>query len=153
MHPEIIQDHPGLCPECGMNLIPAKAPKRDMHAGMDHGEHGGASFDKHAGHNTNIFRTKFWVSLVLSIPLVVYSDMTQAIFHWSAPTFPGLLYIQLVLASIIFFYGGWVFIASAWRELQAKLPGMMTLISLAITTAYVWSVYAVFAGRSDTLFW
>jgi P-type Cu2+ transporter len=146
MHSEVVQDHPGLCPECGMNLIPAKEKKMsDDMAHMDHGSH--------AGHGTNIFKIKFWVSLVLSIPLVLYSDMTQAIFHWSAPTFPGLPYIELIIASIIFFYGGWVFIASAWRELRAKLPGMMTLISLAITTAYVWSVYAVFAGRSDTLFW
>jgi Cu2+-exporting ATPase len=151
MHPEIVQDHPGLCPECGMNLIPAKYEKAEMP--MDHSGHDATSLDKHAGHSTNIFKVKFWVSLVLSIPLVLYSDMTQAIFHWSTPTFPGLPYIELVIASFIFFYGGWVFIASAWRELQAKLPGMMTLISLAITTAYVWSIYAVFAGRSDALFW
>ncbi len=151
MHPEITQNYPGLCSECGMNLIPVKSGKAEMP--MDHNKHDNASLDKHAGHSTNIFKTKFWVSLVLSIPLVLYSDMTQAIFHWSAPTFPGLPYIELAIASFIFFYGGWVFIASAWRELQAKSPGMMTLISLAITTAYVWSVYAVFAGRSDTLFW
>jgi Cu2+-exporting ATPase len=154
MHPDVVRELPGICPECGMNLVPMKQPKAvpkkmsgdmgDM-ANMDHGEH--------AGHSTNIFKVKFWVSLVLSIPLVIYSDMTQAIFGWSAPTFPGLVAIEFVLASIIFFYGGWVFIASAWRELRGKLPGMMTLISLAITTAYVWSVYAVFAGRSDTLFW
>ncbi len=151
MHQGVVQDHPGLCPECGMNLIPAKPQKSKMQ--IDHGGHGTASFDKHEGHSTNIFRTKFWVSLVLSIPLVLYSDMTQAIFHWSAPAFPGLVYIQFVLASIVFLYGGWVFIASAWRELKAHLPGMMTLIALAITTAYAWSVYAVLASRSDTLFW
>jgi Cu2+-exporting ATPase len=156
MHPDIAQDRPGICPECGMNLIPMKAPKvtekkmsGDMDMGhMDHGDH-----SERAGHSTNIFKTKFWVSLVLSIPLVIYSDMMQAIFHWSAPMFPGLPYIELVIASFIFFYGGWVFIASAWRELRAKLPGMMTLISIAITTAYAWSVYAVFAGRDDALFW
>jgi Cu2+-exporting ATPase len=153
MHPEIVQDHSGLCPECGMNLIPAKAKKLDakkMSNGMDmaHMDH-----NEPAGHSMNIFKVKFWVSFVLSIPLVIYSDMMQAIFHWSVPTFPGLPYIELVIASIIFFYGGWVFIASAWRELRAKLPGMMTLISIAITTAYAWSVYAVFAGRNDALFW
>src|SRR6266436_1046120 len=120
---------------------PRKNTTKDMHAGMNHmdpGEHG-VSFDKHAGHSTNIFKVKFWVNLALSIPLVLYSETTQAIFHWSAHTFPGLIYVQFILASIIFFYGGWVFLASAWRELQAKLPGMMTLISLAITTAYAWS--------------
>lgn len=145
MHPEVHSDKPGICSECGMNLIPAKPNKSH---GMDM-----ESFNKHAGHHTNIFKIKFWVSLILSIPLIFYSDMIPAIFHWSPPSFFGLTVVQFVLASIIFFYGGWVFIASAWRELRAKLPGMMTLISLAITTAYAWSVYAVFAGRSDTLFW
>jgi Cu2+-exporting ATPase len=153
MHPEIIQKSPGLCPECGMNLIPIKPKKQDGLHTMDHsGRDDNAAFNKHEGHNTNIFKIKFWVSFALSIPLVLYSDMMQTIFHWSVPTFPGSICVELLLASIIFFYGGWVFIASAWRELQAKLPGMMTLISIAITTAYVWSVYAVFAGRSDTLF-
>ena len=146
MHPEVMRDQPGLCPECGMNLIPTKTKK--MHGDMDM-----ASFNKHEGHHTNIFKTKFWVSLALSIPLVLYSDMIPAIFHWSPPAFSGLIYIQLFLASIIFFYGGWVFLASAWRELRAKLPGMMTLISIAIITAYVWSVYAVFAEPNATLFW
>jgi Cu2+-exporting ATPase len=101
----------------------------------------------------NIFRTKFWVSFILSIPLVLYSDMTQMVFGWSAPPFFGLTAFQFVLASIIFFYGGLIFLQSAWRELQSRLPGMMTLISIAITTAYLWSVYAVFAGRNDALFW
>jgi P-type Cu2+ transporter len=125
----------------------------NMHSSMTHGGQGAMPFDKHAGHNTNVFRTKFWVSLALSIPLVLYSDMTRAIFHRSAPAFPGLPYVQFILASVIFFYGGWVFIASAGREVKAKLPGMMTLISLAITTAYAWSIYALLAGRSDALFW
>jgi Cu2+-exporting ATPase len=160
MHPEIIQDHPGLCPECGMSLIPLKQKKQkpqkmadgmdmhmDMDMPMDHGNH-----DGHEGHSTNIFKKKFWVSLVLTIPLVLYSDMMQMIFHWNPPAFTGLPFVELVIASIIFFYGGWVFLASAWRELRAKLPGMMTLISIAITTAYLWSIYAVFAGRDDALF-
>ncbi len=146
MHVGVVLDKPGLCPECGMSLVPVK-PKKQKD-GMDM-----ASFDKHEGHHTNVFRTKFWVSLALSIPLVAYSDITQAIFHWNPPVFPGLLYVEFAIASIVFFYGGWVFIASAWRELRAKLPGMMTLISIAIITAYLWSVYAVLAARRDALFW
>ncbi len=155
MHPEIIQDKPGLCPECGMNLVPAKLKDHKMsdNTHTNHGEHNTASFNKHEGHHTNIFKMKFWVSMILSIPLVLYSDMTQAFFHWNPPAFPGLPYAELVIASIIFFYGGWVFIASAWREVRARLPGMMTLISIAITTAYFWSIYAVFAVRNDALFW
>ncbi len=146
MHPEIMREKPGLCPECGMNLVPMK-PKKAQ-GGMDMSD-----FNKHEGHHTNIFKRKFWVSLILSVPLVLYSDMIPAIFHWTPPAFYGLAAIQFILASVIFFYGGWVFLASAWRELRAKLPGMMTLISIAITTAYVWSVYAVFAEPNATLFW
>ncbi len=162
MHPEIIHDNPGMCPECGMNLIPIKAKKTEQPSEMemsgDYASHAGhnetaASFNKHEGHHVNIFKRKFWVSLVLSVPIVLYSDLMQAAFHWTAPAFPGSSYLQFVLASVVFFYGGWVFIASAWRELRARLPGMMTLIALAITTAYLWSVYAVLVGRPDTLFW
>ena len=149
MHPEIIQDHPGLCPECGMNLVPTKKEKNRP----DHPKHEDAPLDKHKGHSPNIFKTKFWVSLILSVPLVLYSDLVPAFFHRRPPVFAGLIYIQLVLASIIFFYGGWVFVAGALRELKAKLPGMMTLIAIAITTAYAWSIYAVLAARSDALFW
>ena len=68
------------------------------------------------------------------------------------PEFPGLGYMPLVLGSVVFFYGGWVFLAGAVREIQDRLPGMMTLIGIAISAAYVWSVYAVFAG-AEALFW
>ena len=143
MHPEIRQDKPGMCPECGMQLVPAKKKKADM----NHGTH-----DKHAGHSTAMFLRKFWVSLILTIPVVLYADVLKTIFKWSLPTFPGLEYMPLVLGSIVFFYGGWVFLAGAVREIQGRLPGMMTLIGIAISAAYIWSVYAIFAG-AETLFW
>src|SRR3989338_5943792 len=143
MHPEIRQDNPGMCPECGMQLVPAKKKKSDM----DHGTH-----DKHAGHSTVMFLRKFWVSLILTIPVVLYADVLKTIFKWSLPAFPGLEYMPLVLGSIVFFYGGWVFLAGAVREIQGRLPGMMTLIGIAISAAYIWSVYAIFAG-AETLFW
>ena len=144
MHPEVRRESDGLCPECGMRLIPST--KKVAHGGRD-------EFDKHEGHSTNVFKTKFWVSLILSIPVVLYSDIVQELLQFKAPVFPGSLYMPFVLASIIFFYGGWVFIASAIRELRAKLPGMMTLIALAISVAYVYSVYVVFSGGTETLFW
>lgn len=147
MHPDITRDGPGICPECGMGLVPAKRPKNEP-KGMDL-----RSFGRHGSRHTDVFERKFWVSLALSVPLVLYSDMIPAIFRWSPPSFAGLAEVQLAVASAVFFYGGGVFLASAWRELKARLPGMMTLIGLAITTAYAWSVYAVSAGRSDTLFW
>src|SRR3989338_1144539 len=143
MHPEIRQEKLGMCPECGMNLVPAKKKKTDM----DHGTH-----DKHAGHSTAMFLRKFWVSLILTIPVVLYADVLKTIFKWSLPEFPGLEYMPLALGSIVFFYGGWVFLAGAVREIQGRLPGMMTLIGIAISAAYIWSVYAVFAG-DEALFW
>ena len=114
---------------------------------MDHGTH-----DKHAGHSTAMFLRKFWVSFIFTIPVVLYADVLKTIFKWSLPAFPGLEYMPLVLGSIVFFYGGWVFLAGAWREIKGRLPGMMTLIGIAISAAYIWSVYAVFAS-DEALFW
>ncbi|MDP2598309.1 MAG: heavy metal translocating P-type ATPase [Candidatus Liptonbacteria bacterium] len=158
MHPEVVQERPGMCPECGMSLVGIKKSKIKNQNGGFHSAHASRGDHEprttnHAGHSTNIFKTKFWVSLVLSVPVVLYSEIVQKLLRWQAPVFPGSRYLQLVLASVIFFYGGWVFIASAWRELRAKLPGMMTLISLAITTAYIYSLYVVVSGGTDNLFW
>lgn len=143
MHSEIKQDRPGMCPECGMNLVPEKKRK----TATDHGGH-----DKHTGHSTVMFFRKFWVSLILTVPVVLYADVIEKIFKWSPPDFLGSQYLPLLLGSIVFFYGGWVFLTGAWREIKAKLPGMMTLIGIAISAAYLWSVYAVLAGV-EALFW
>lgn len=153
MHPEIVRDMPGICPECGMNLIPLRKKKM----GADHGSYDNhvpseVSADRHAGHSTTMFFRKFLVSLILTIPVVLYADVTKIIFKWSPPTFLGSGYMPLVLGSVVFFYGGWVFLAGAWRELRVRLPGMMTLIGIAVSAAYLWSVYAVFAG-AEALFW
>lgn len=145
MHPEVKRDNAGICPECGMNLVPVGA--------KENGHHNHERSDKHEGHSTNIFKTKFWVSLILSVPIVAYSDVAQKLLNYQAPIFPGSAYLVFALASVIFFYGGWVFIVSAYRELKAKLPGMMTLISLAISAAYFYSVAITFLGGKDTLFW
>lgn len=108
--------------------------------------------DKHEGHKTQTFLVKFWVSLILTIPVVAYSELPELFFGLEAPRFPGSEYLMLVLGSVIFFYGGWAFLASAAKELKARLPGMMTLIALAITAAYLWSVYATFTSVKP-LFW
>ena len=110
------------------------------------------SADKHVGHSTAMFFRKFWVSLILTVPVVLYADVVENVFRWSPPNFPGSVFLSLVLGSVVFFYGGWVFLAGAWREIKGRLPGMMTLIGIAITAAYLWSVYAVFVGV-ETLFW
>lgn len=143
MHPEIQRETPGVCSECGMQLVPSINKKK-------HSNHGG--HDKHAGHSTKMFFNKFWISLILTIPVVLYADVIETIFKWSPPLFPGSEYLSFILGSVVFFYGGWVFLAGAWREIKGRLPGMMTLIAIAISAAYLWSVYAVIA-RVEALFW
>jgi Cu2+-exporting ATPase len=142
MHPEVVQDIPGMCPECGMNLVPVKQKQEP-------GRHAG--HDEHAGHSTAMFFRKFWVSLIFTVPVVLYSGIIQKLFKWSPPAFPGSAYLALVFSSIVFFYGGWVFLVGAWREIRAKLPGMMTLIGIAVSAAYLWSLYATFAGQEPLL--
>ena len=127
-----------------MNLVASRTPKdeRQKH-----------EYDKHAGHSIAMFARKFWVSLALSVPVVLYSELPERLFGWIPPTFPGSGYVPAVLGSIVFFYGGWVFIAGAWRELQARMPGMMTLIALAISVAYGYSVYVTLSGGAGALYW
>ena len=108
--------------------------------------------DKHEGHHPEDFLKKFWVVLVLTVPIILYSELPELFFGWTAPAFPGSEYLLLVLGSVVFFYGGLVFLRGAVSELRARLPGMMTLIALAITAAYAWSVYASLAGE-EPLFW
>ena len=111
------------------------------------------SHDKHAGHRTEDFLTKFWIVLALTLPLIVYSDLPEVFFHWSAPHFKGVMYVQGILGSLVFFYGGLVFLKGAWNELRARTPGMMTLIALAISSAYLYSLGMVFLGTGMNLFW
>ncbi len=146
MHPKVIQDTPGMCPECGMNLI--KSQSASWRTKSQTSEH-----DRHSGHSTNIFKVKFWVSFIFSIPVVAYSDIAQNLLRYEAPEFRGSAYLPFALASIIFFYGGAIFITSAYRELKARMPGMMTLIALAISVAYVYSVAITFFGKGETLYW
>jgi len=124
-----------------------------MHAG--HGGGGAhAGHDKHAGHSPEMFRDRFWLSLVFTIPVVIWSAHIQELLGYRAPTFTGSEWIGPVLATLVFLYGGLVFLKGAWHELADRLPGMMTLISLAITIAFVFS-WVVELGllRADALWW
>lgn len=127
--------------------------KRSDMTHVHHHHSGQQAHDKHAGHVTSDFLRKFWVTLVLTIPILAYSDLPLLFFEWSAPAFPGSDYLSLVLGTVIFFYGGWVFITGAVSELKVRLPGMMTLIALAITAAYGYSVFASLTGTGMNLFW
>jgi Cu2+-exporting ATPase len=99
----------------------------------------GASHDRHAGHSVAMFRDRFWLSLALTVPVVVLSHDIQEWFGYQVPTFPGSDYLPAILGTIVFLYGGLVFIRGAVGELRDRQPGMMTLISLAIFVAFVTS--------------
>jgi Cu2+-exporting ATPase len=103
-----------------------------------HGDHAG--HDKHAGHSVAMFRDKFWVSLALTIPTLIWGHMLQTAIGYTAPQFPGSRWIPPIFGTAVFIYGGWVFIQGAVSELKDRLPGMMTLIALAISVAFVFSV-------------
>ena len=149
MHPDISSQDPGTCPKCGMTLEIKGSVKHTL-PGKE-GVH--AAVDKHAGHTVGMFLRTFWVAFVLSIPVILYSELPETLFGVHMPSFPGMRYIGPVLGSGIFFYAGWIFLLGAVRELRAKVPGMMTLISLAIITAYGYSIYAFFTGSAHALFW
>ncbi|MBI5400608.1 MAG: copper-translocating P-type ATPase [Candidatus Yonathbacteria bacterium] len=157
MHPNIVRNAPGMCPECGMTLVATKNEKRKTKNVVRETVH-----DKHAGHHTdsqvygqaaNQLIRRFWVVLVLTMPILLYSEIFEIVFHTQPPQFAGEQYAILALGSIIFFYGGSVFLRGAYRELRAMLPGMMTLIALAITSAYSFSVFSVLTEGEHTLFW
>ena len=126
----------------------------DDHGAHDHGGHdqGGHDHGAHAGHDPAIFRRKFWLTLVLTIPTLVFSPGLQEILGLGGPRFPGSQYIPAVFGVAIFFYGGLVFLRGAVTELRGRQPGMMTLISLAIVVAFGYSLAVTF-GLPGMDFW
>ena len=119
---------------------------------MNHEMHNHSDHDKHAGHNPDMFKKKFWLSLILTIPVLLYSETIQELLNFSMPTFEGSSLIPPIFGIIIFIYGGLVFIRSAKTELAARQPGMMTLISMAITVALFYSIAVTF-GLDGMSFW
>ncbi|GGR95695.1 copper-translocating P-type ATPase [Micromonospora fulviviridis] len=125
----------------------------DQHAGHDqnagHDRHAG--HDKHAGHDPEQFRRKFWLSLALTVPIVLTSHMVMDWLGYSLD-FPGVRWVGPVLGTVVFWYGGWPFLVGGVREVRDRAPGMMLLISMAITVAYAASV-ATSLGLFDLDFW
>ncbi len=109
--------------------------------------------DAHEGHHEADFLKKFWIVLMLTIPLVLYSDLPAAFIGWSAPKFSWTDLFVFVTGTVVYVYGGSVFLKGAYREVRESMPGMMTLISLAISAAYLYSAWAIFAEQGMTLFW
>src|SRR5712664_4526361 len=109
--------------------------------------------DRHAGHSVAMFRDKFWLSFALTIPTVIWSPEVEHWLGYTAPSFPGSRLIPAILGTIVFVYGGLVFIRGAWGELADHKPGMMTLISLAIIVAFGTSLAATFGLFEIDVWW
>jgi len=125
---------------------------RDEHDEHDeHGENDG--HDKHAGHSPAMFRDRLWFSLVLTLPILYFSESFQAWFAYRAIDVPGVAWMVPLLATAVFLYGGLPFLRGARHELAGGAPAMMTLISLAITVAYVFSMAVVLGFPGTPFFW
>jgi Cu2+-exporting ATPase len=158
-HPHSTRDHEthGDRPEHPERTVGPTAPpdeRRELaHAGHDsaHGAGHGPHVD-HTGHE-ELFRRRFWVCLVLTVPVLLYSPMLQEWLGFSMPAFPGSAWIPPLFSVIIFLYGGVPFLQMAAVELRQRQPGMMTLISLAISVAFLYSLATVFFDPHSGFFW
>lgn len=134
------------------------------HAGHDHASHGthtahaahaghaAHGHDAHADHSVASFRDRFWISLLLTLPTIVFGHMLAELTAYQPPHFAGSEWIAPLFGTLVFIYGGRVFLQGAWGELRARQPGMMTLIALAITVAFVFSI-AVLLGFPGMPLW
>jgi len=169
MDPHTMDDHAYAHPESVPDQSEPDAthhPANESTSPMNHSEHGmhaergdagdhaghGAAHADHTGHE-QMFRRKFWVSLVLSIPVIMYSMGLQMMLGISLPAFPGSQWIAPIFAVIVFFYGGMPFLKMAVPELKNRQPGMMTLISLAISVSFVYSVATLFLPGQADFYW
>src|SRR5438034_9806453 len=123
-------------------------PDHHGHAAGDHETH-----DRHAGHSVVRFRRKCWGTLALTIPTLIWAPAVQGWLHYSAPSFPGARYIPALFGPLVFAYGGVVFLQGAWHEIADRQPGMMTLIALAISVAFVFSMAVTFGFPGMDLWW
>ncbi len=147
-------DHPRMDENCRRGAH-ATHDESDgsVHPEDEHGEHGDHDGGgMHAGHE-QLFKRRFFVSLVLSIPVLLYSEGFQALVGFSVPTFPGSEWLSPLFAVVIFAYGGMPFIEMAVPELRARSPGMMTLITLAISVAFVYSLATLVVLPGMDFFW
>lgn len=140
MHSNVTSDKPGLCPECHMTLEIQKENVNHEH-------------NKHTGHNPNMFKTKFWLCLLLTIPVLLYSETIMELLQFQMPDFLGSQWVPAVFGVAIFMYGGMVFLRSAKAEIAARRPGMMTLISMAISVAFGYSLAVSFGLINGMDFW
>jgi len=133
---------------------PQVAPQK--HGAMEHHIENGGGHAEHSQHQHMVadFRKRFWVSLAITVPVLLLSPSVRSFFGFkNAVLFTGDKYVVFGLCTILFFYGGWPFLKGIFAELRKRAPGMMTLIALAITVAYVYSTAVTFGLKGMPLFW
>ncbi|HLY25537.1 MAG TPA: copper-translocating P-type ATPase [Aggregatilineales bacterium] len=151
-HPATMQDE--MMDNHAMPSHPQPHPHTEPDHAMDAMEHAGqsGSHADHSGHE-QMFRQRLWRCLLLTSPVLLFSPMIQTWFGFQTPEFPGSQFIGPAFAIIIFFYGGIPFLQMAVPEIRSRTPGMMTLISMAITAAFAYSLLAVFISPMSGFFW
>ena len=124
------------------------------HDPVVHDEHGARGHESHHAHMVADFRRRFWVSLILSVPVLLLAPLVQEALdveeEWD---FAGDSFVLWGFATVVFFYGGWPFLTGIVSELRSRAPGMMTLIAFAITVAYLYSSAVTFGVSGDPFFW
>ncbi len=150
----MVEHHDGHDSEHGALDAPElQGREHELHRAA--GEHAGhAAEHDHSAHATHadVYERRFWITLILAIPVVVYSEMVQDWFGYTAPEFPGDGWVAPVLGTVTYLYGGSVFLTGAWSEIRRRSPGMMLLVALAITVAFVASAASTL-GLFDLEFW
>ncbi len=181
MHSEVQQEKPGTCPKCGMRLIETemKMNHEEMdHGTMNHGEHvmkpvsqmsfwgkikmsmtmsmgmehTGLAGREMARLMEDDIRNKFFFSLILTIPIILYSPLGEKIFRITLPTPIPAPWMLLILTTPVFFYAGWIFLYSTYQALKQKTLNMAVLIAVGITAAYGFSVVLTFLGSQDSYY-
>lgn len=137
------------CKDTFLSQNETKMP-RMKHAHNEH--HAGKGHAAHHAHMLQDFKKRFWISLVVSIPVLILSPLIQSFLGYSLE-FPGAMFILFALSSFVYFYGGWPFLKGLFDEMKKKQPGMMTLIGLAVSVAYVYSGLVVFGLKGEVFFW
>ncbi len=180
MHPEVQHDHPGTCPKCGMTLVEArmKMDSQNEHGSMEHGdhvmkpvsemsfwaklkmsmtmsmgmEHAGLAGREMAKLMEEDIKNKFFFSLLLTIPIILYSPLGEKIFRITLPSPIPVPWMLFLLTTPVFFYGGWIFLYSTYKALQVKVLNMAVLIAVGITAAYGFSVVLTLLGSQDSYY-
>lgn len=156
MHLQVLKDEPGKCPICGMDLVPFGEKTEHSHhhrkESKDHENHSESGFDKHKGHHTSDFIKRFWVSLILTIPILLLSHMIQQWLGFNF-TFQGDRFVLMALGTSIYIYGGMPFLKGMIGEIKSKAIGMMTLVALAISVSYFYSMAVALGFPGMDFFW